>query len=78
MIKKKKSLGEGGPAGPVCLVLFPPGLPEALLLEKCPGPGTASLNGEHGSRLLLTCAFSSLPPCLSSCGAARRPVLCHK
>ena len=41
--KKKKSLGEGGPAGPVCLVQFPPGLPEALLPEKCPGPGTASL-----------------------------------
>ena len=76
--KKKKRLGEGGPAGPVFLVWSPPGFPEALLLEKRPGPFTASLDGEHGGRLLLTRAFSSLSPCLSSCGAARRPVVCHE
>ena len=76
--KKKKSLGEGAHAGPVFLVWSPPGLPEAMLLEKGPGPGTGSLDGEHGGRLLLTRAFSSLSPCLSSCDAARRPVVCHE
>ena len=75
------SSAAGGALFFVCflfLVWSPPGLPEALLLEKCPGPGTASLNGEHGGRLLLTHAFSSLSPRLSSCDAARRPVVCHE